>query len=98
MIELLNEMDQSEAYGEITAATFQFQFSVQQNRSQISDQMSDSLDKDNLRFEIWDYFPSPLTRVSESCDINKYAGLSTDHMISGMSSHEIAIAIFPFFE
>ena len=37
----------------------------------------------------------PSANTSDRRDINRYAGLSTDHIVSGMSSHEIAIAIFP---
>ena len=43
------------------------------------------------------FFASPSAMTSDKRDIRTYAGLSTDHIVSGMSSHEIAIAIFPFF-
>ena len=43
------------------------------------------------------FFARPSARTSDRRDIRTYAGLSTDHIVSGMSSHEIAIAIFPFF-
>jgi hypothetical protein len=43
------------------------------------------------------FLPNPLASSSERRDISKYAGLSTDHIVSGISSHEIAIAIFPSF-
>ena len=47
-------------------------------------------------FRGWTYFlPSPLTKTSDRRDIRRYAGLSTDHIVSGMSSQEMAMAIFP---
>jgi hypothetical protein len=49
MIELLNGMDRSEVYEEITVAAFEFQFSVQRNQSQISN-LSSQITK-ALRYE-----------------------------------------------
>jgi hypothetical protein len=43
------------------------------------------------------FFVSPSASTSDNFDISRYAGLSTDHIVSGMSSQEIAIATLPFF-
>ena len=50
-----------------------------------------------FRCEVVYFLRNPSTSTSDSRDIMRYAGLSTDHIVSGISSHEIAIAIFPFF-
>ena len=49
-----------------------------------------------LRRVLFYFFASPSASTSDNRDMRRYAGLSTDHITSGMSSHEIAIAIRPF--
>ncbi len=54
------------------------------------------LEEEELRIGSGYFLASPSAITSDKRDINRYAGLSTDHIVSGMSSHEIAMAIFPF--